>query len=469
MNPAPSASLSPTRRRFLAQAGSFLTAALGSRLAAPLLAAEQRGARSPGDVPVMGIVEWYCAYLNYGVMPPDDGVIEDCVAVHQAAGINHIVWAVGRAAIEYHSADPRNTLMGELGTRRLQSTPAGEDPAIWEKVGGLLRRECLVRRAIAVCRERKVTSWGRLGMNRHYGTPQTLHVTSKFSRDNPGYRELSRSGNVDGGRLCFAIKAVQAERLRILTEVQSLGFEGLVLDYCRQPPIARYHPEWTEAFRKQNGSDPRSLAAALDARLPWFQFRADALTEFMREVRVQMRKQEGTLGRPCQLIARIPATSLVSNLAAGLDVARWLKEDLIDGVMLSPLVFCLEAKELDFAGYVALAHRAGKTCIGGLGSLDVMQNHVPRNTGFFAPGPMYQMVHRQYEAGVDAMSVYQTESSLRMDYLQEHLLRVRNRAAVAGRAAPMPGSLVGYDWHSAGHSKGTFKGYSLTGTGGEPL
>lgn len=419
---------------------------------------------SKSPKPVLGIAEWYCYYVNFDTPPPESDLVEQCVDAHQAVGINHLVWSVGRAVVDYHSSNPRNTLLGELG-----SSVGGDD---WSAVIRPLRKECLVRRAIKVSGERGMKFWGRLGMNRHYGGAKSIGVTSRFSQNNPRFRERRRDGKVDASRLCYAFDEVQTERLDILEEVQQMGVDGLVLDYCRQPPIARYHPRWIELFQQSGGQDPRSWKTpTLDQLTPWFQFRADCLTRFMRDLRKRVRAGELKSGRACPVIARVPCTSLVSNLAAGLDVAAWLREDLVDGLMLSPLVFCASEREPRFADYTKLAHQHGKTCVGGLGSLELIRNHVPRNTGFFHPAPMYRLLARQYEGGVDAMSVYQSESLARMDYLREHLRRVGDPAAVRVRAVSgEPKDIspwLGYDWHTS--RKGRFAGYDLAGAGANAL
>ena len=399
--------------------------------------------------PVLGIAEWVCYYGNFDVLPPEDAV-EQTVDAHEAVGIRHFVWAIGRAVVDYHSSNPRNTLVGDLGPK-----DRSKESQIGSALLRLTRRECQFRRAIKVCRERGMKFWGRLCMNRYYNHPHPSGGNSRFGRDNPQCIERARGGGEDRTRLCYAFDEVREERLDILTEVQQLGVDGLLLDFCRQPPITRYHPRWVELYRKAGGHDPRSLKEpTLEQLMPWYQFRADVMTRFMQELRKRVRAGEGQASRPCPIIVRVSATSVLSNLAAGLDVAAWIREDLVDGVMLSPLVFCPQAKELAFEDYVKIAHQHGKTCIGGLGSLDLIQNHVPTNTGFFRPKPMYRLLDRQYAAGVDAMSVYQSESLARMDYLREHLPLVGDPAAVKARAAADPDrqdqSCIGYDWHNLG-------------------
>lgn len=187
------------------------------------------------------------------------------------------------------------------------------------------------------------------------------------------------------------------------------------------------------------------------------------MTGFPRDLRTRLWQGTEKTAQPGPVLARIPATSLLSNLAAGFDLAAWLREDLVEGTMLSPLVFCPQAPKPLYADHVQLAHRYGTICAGGLGSLELIRNHVPKNTEFFRPEPMCRLLEHQYAAGVDAMSVYQTGTLARMDYLRDHMRLLANREAVRARAAQgrneQVSAWLGYDWHTS--REGRFRGYEL--------
>ena len=245
--------------------------------------------RSMSDKPVIGIAEWGVYYQNYDVVPPEEGAIEQTIEAHETVGINHLAWAIGRAVVEYHSSNPRNTLVGELGPE-----DGDRGSSISATRLRLVRKECQFRRAIKVCRERGMKFWGRLCMNRYYNNPESRSGNSRFGEENPQFWERTRTGGQDRGRLCYAFDEVQEERLDILTEVQQLGVDGLVLDFCRQPPITRYHPRWVELYVKSGGRDPRSWKdPTFEQLIPWFQFRANVVTEFMRELRKRIHAGEG--------------------------------------------------------------------------------------------------------------------------------------------------------------------------------
>jgi len=399
-------------------------------------------------MPVMGISEWMCYYANYGLPGGErPEVIEECVEAHLECGVDQIVWNCGRSVVDYWSELPGATRMCEDGTR------AGSRD--WSFVAELMQKVCPLRRAMEVCRARGATILGRLAMNHHYGGRGYEAITSRFAREHPQYHERSRLGSKVPHRLCYGIEEVRQERLDILLEIQRVGVDGVVLDFCRQMPILMYHEALVGPYVSERGVDPRSIDSA-DPRdyADWFQYRADVLTAFMRELRRQVRRQEADLGKPCGILARVPDSAPWLMLAFGLDVERWCSEDLVDGTMLSPFPVCLDEPGGYPEYHVGVAHRHGKLCIGGIGSKHLIENDTDRNTGFFHSQPVYELASVQYAAGVDGMSLYQSETLVRMDYLRSFVREVGHRDLVARRARELPRPEfpphypIGMDWHA---------------------
>jgi hypothetical protein len=139
-------------------------------------------------------------------------------------------------------------------------------------------------------------------------------------------------------------------------------------------PLLRYHPALVEPFVAESGVDPREIDSDdVDAYETWFQYRADVLTGFMDELRKAVRKQEGELGRRCPIIARVPDNARWLMLAYGLDTERWCAEDLVDGLMLSPFPNTREDLDLHVEYHAAVAHKHGKVCVGGVGSMGLQK------------------------------------------------------------------------------------------------
>ena len=403
-------------------------------------------AASGNERPVFGISEWMCYYANYDKPCPGPGALDECVDLHLRAGCDHLVWNLGRSVVDYWSELPHITRMCENGDQ--------VGSISWSFVHKVMDEVCPLRHALALCRDRGAQLWGRLGMNRHYGRTDWIGVTSRFALDNPAFREVTKPGNEDASRLCYALAEVRRERLDILLECQRIGVDGLVLDFCRQMPMLLYHPALVEPFMAETGVNPRAIDSDdFEQYRAWFQYRADVLTEFMTELRRAVRAQEGQLGRRCPIVARVPDNARWLMLAYGLDSERWCAEDLVDGLMLSPFPLTREDLDLHVSYHTAAAHKHGKLCIGGVGAKGLIESRVEKNTGFYAPQPAYALAARQYAAGVDGMSLYQSETLVRMEYLAQLLSDVGVPAVVAEQANALPRPTrprpeIGMDWHA---------------------
>lgn len=177
---------------------------------------------------------------------------------------------------------------------------------------------------------------------------------------------------------------------------QRIDVDGLILDFCRQMPMLMYHDALVNPYMKERDTDPLSIDSTdPDNYMDWFQYRSDVLTGFMRRLRAEVRKQEKELERPCPIIDRVPDNVPWLMIAYGLDIERWCGEDLVDGTMLSPLPVCVEDKDRYPEYHISVAHKHGKICIGGIGSLNLIKNGVHKSTGFFHRKPVYKMAHRQ--------------------------------------------------------------------------
>lgn len=402
-----------------------------------------------GQGAVLGISEWQNHYRGDepGINTPK--IIDECVEAHLDAGIDGIVWNVGRATILYHSDLPHTTYQYELGF-----IPKPQRVSC-KYVLDVLEQCCPLRRAIQLGHANGILILGRLSMNRFYGTPQMVDSTSRFYQDHPEWVEVGKLGHPIHSRMCYAIPGVQQERMDILLEVQRIGVDGLVLDFCRQMPILGYHGATVEPYIKETGTDP----LAIDTTEPhdyteWFQYRANILTGFMRRLRAEVRRQEEDLGRPCPIVARVPDYARWLMVACGLDIETWFADDLIDMTMLSPFPRIKD----DLGSYpdyhVQIAHQHGKLCIGGVGSQGLQlkgQQDLPGAKVEYA----CLVAHHQRCAGVDGMSLYQSESLCRKAYLSEMIRHLDDREWLAKAAAGVeePRSdderyYIGRDWHS---------------------
>lgn len=302
-----------------------------------------------GHVELRGIAELRCWINHVSWQYPTGHDTEACLDAHRAAGINHVAWELGRSVLAYHSRLPEATCWG----RHDRPGELGERPEIERMLG----ERCSLRVAIRHARARNMTLYGRMSMNRYY---RPGFKRSRWADQHPEFMEIGKDGMVDPSRLCYGVPEVRRERIAILREAAEIGCDGLLLDFCRQPPFLRFHPALVNPWREEHGSDPADLRLA-DGQpyLDWCRYRADFLTGFMRELR-QALDESPKLGHervPVQV--RVPNDGLGANLIAGLDIARWCEEGLVDELAPSELHWLVEYRDFDDAPYIELGRRYG--------------------------------------------------------------------------------------------------------------
>ncbi len=440
----------------------FCRATLATGVAALSGVNAQETKQTPTDVLLrgksFGISEWQNHYRGDepGIGTAD--IIDECVEVHRTAGLDGIIWNAGRATILYHSNLPHTTRQFELGF-----VPKPQRVSC-QYVLDVLEQCCPLRRAIRLGHASDMPILGRLCMNRFYGTPASIDSTSRFYQKHPDWVEVGKLGQPIVHKMCYAIAGVQQERLDILLEIQRIGVDALVLDFCRQMPILAYHKSIVEPYMRKTGSDPRKINGANPKDYAeWFQYRADILTKFMRGLRSKQRKQEAVLGRKCPIVVRIPDYDKWLLIACGIDIESWFSDGLIDASMLSPFPRIQDDLRSHTGYHVELAHRHGKPCLGGVGSKGLqLKGQKPLPVERQADIKYaYSVAHRQHHAGVDGMSIYQSESLCRKKYLSELVRNLSDRewmvSAAEGIKSTMlddPRYFVGKDWHSSLGSEG---------------
>lgn len=406
-----------------------------------------------------GISEWQNHYVGDepGISTPT--IIDQCVEAHSKAGLDGIVWNAGRATILYHSDLPHTTRQYELGF-----VPKPNRVSC-QYVLDVLEQCCPLRRAIRLGRASDMPILGRLSMNRFYGQPANIDSTSRFYQEHPDWVETGRLGQPIVHKMCYAIPGVQQERMDILLEIQRIGVDALVLDFCRQMPILAYHKSIVEPFIDQHGFDPLKIRSTEpDDYAEWFHYRASILTGFIKRLRAEVRRQERELKRRCPIIARVPDYTRWLMVACGLDVATWFAGDLIDATMLSPFPRIKDDLRSYPEEHVHLAETHGKLCLGGVGSKGLQlkgQCPLPEEQATANVPYAYRVAASLHRAGVHGMSLYQSESLSRIPYLSDLVGNLTNREwmerVAAGVPDPEPAApeyVIGKDWHSTAGSEG---------------
>lgn len=320
------------------------------------------------------------------------GEVENMLQAHLDCGISEVAWHLGRSVLKYHSDLPQATLYS--GDERPQTKPIGQAMA----------ERCCLRAALDFAENHGITLWGRLAMNRHYAGGYGGGLTSEWSASHPEWHCVGKDGIRDGSRMSYFFPEVRRERIDILCEAARIGCHGLMLDFCRQIPIMRYHPEVVAAYRQKAGVDPRELPVGSPEFMEWARFRAGFVTDFMRELRAALSTIESDIGRKVPVIARIPDLGLEMNVIESCDVRTWAEDGLIDIICTDPFHWVdLPEYPETVQPYVRLGADHGIPVWGGCNTTPMAD--MPVN-----PIPMLRRVLRQYREGVDGIALYQTDT-----------------------------------------------------------
>jgi hypothetical protein len=109
---------------------------------------------------------------------------------------------------------------------------------------------------------------------------------------------------------------------------------------CEMNAIWDFAPAAVARFREETGVDP---TADPDPPEPWYRFRCDHLTEFMRRLRRRTDEIGSRLGRRIRIAVQVSGEwsilrekgrvrAVSQNFLAGFDVGRWAREGLVDAV-----------------------------------------------------------------------------------------------------------------------------------------
>ena len=356
---------------------------------------------------IWGVVELGCWIGHFPHAMPTGHDAEDCIHAHINCGITHLVWELGRSVLTYHSNLPAATCAG------IDENIEGLDTRA-RAIASMYRERCQLRAALSYAKRKGLVIYGRLCMNRHY-RPGSL-ARSAFAQNHPEWCELKKDGWMDPTRLCYAMPEYRQERVAILQEAAEIGCDGLCLDFCRQPPAVRYHPAFVNSYREKTGNDPRKLSLS-DRKdfLHWCQYRADSVTDLLRELKVAVDPVRERYDRKTPVQVRIPNDGFEANLIAGLDVTTWCKERLVDELALSELRWLAEYQEWDDRPYIQLGKENGipiyasSSCLpkqpGGWGG-----KVNPRGVN---PLVLARRTLRSLEAGAQGISLYQSDTGVR--------------------------------------------------------
>jgi len=350
------------------------------------------------EFPLTGIDDWLEYFIGAARIHQDQ--IRAILQGQNEIGITRVAWSVARSWVEYESALPE--------TSRFPVKPIAEaklvypEAVVYEGKSRILDLACPWRTALREAKSLGMTLEAWMGMNRHYGADTLGGIASSewFVRHPEWRRWRKNAKSADRGEVSFYFPEVREERLRILEEMVSLGARHLVLDTTRQVPMLLYHPEMVAEYLRLFARDPQNIDVSdRENYHHWIAWRADFFTQLLRDLR---RRTMATGEGRVEISVRIPATDLVTNMAMGLDVETWLKEKLIDRLMLNPLEVSGGGGLVPVTPYLDLCRKANVSVTVGIGAT------------WMSPASLPAALRRAgglHAAGVTALDLYEAETA----------------------------------------------------------
>ncbi|MEZ6089268.1 MAG: GDSL-type esterase/lipase family protein [Pirellulaceae bacterium] len=153
---------------------------------------------------------------------------------------------------------------------------------------------------------------------------------SEFYESHPEWRCVDYDGTPTM-HLSYAVEEVQDHLIDVYRETLERGADGVGFLFHRGMPIMLWEEPFCERFRSKFGDDPRELKED-DPRVS--QLRAEIVTEFVRKIRSLLDETSRSRDSGHQRLKLAVSTFATAddNQKFGLDVERWIDEELIDQI-----------------------------------------------------------------------------------------------------------------------------------------
>lgn len=186
--------------------------------------------------------------------------------------------------------------------------------------------------------------------------PYEDYFTSDFYDAHAEWRCRDRDGT-PAPRLSFAVPEVRQHLLRVFREVLQARPDGLNILYNRGMPLILWEDAFCQRFREVYGEEARVVPED-DPRL--YALRGEFMTEWMREVRHLLDDQQKRCGLRNQLkLSAMCLETEADNRMFGLDVARWVREGLLDQIGVYRASQHTSGKPIDLAWYKRITAGTG--------------------------------------------------------------------------------------------------------------
>lgn len=291
--------------------------------------------------------DWFNAWGSFG-RPSVVRILDQC----RQAGIRKVYWRSFLGARAHYHSRLEPIAWGGEGIER----PGYEARP---RLAYDLREWDPLKDAVAVAHELglQLSAWPTI-----YEETHVQLVTTEFAAAHPEYWWTARDGRRRASKLSFGYPEVRRRKLDLIREQADYGVDDVCLDFFRENQLYHqrheellpkqevddngvcvygYEPPIVDAFRARTGLDPHAVDNA-DER--WVRFRAGYLTEFMRELREDMRRRGVTITVNVRSMNRClapfpywepEAAPTNSLLGSFVDWPTWVEEGLVDEVMVN--------------------------------------------------------------------------------------------------------------------------------------
>jgi hypothetical protein len=165
--------------------------------------------------------------------------------------------------------------------------------------------------------------------------PSPDEELTDFAAQHPGWwaldRDHTRTLEMGGKRLMsLVVPEVRAHEIELyLALLDDTGGDGIQVEFVSLNEDANgitifgYESPMVDAFRRASGKDPKTLS---NQDPDWVQFRADQVTECMRELRQRLKRKDPNA------VLSVAASNREQGdyIKVGQDWSRWVAEDLFD-------------------------------------------------------------------------------------------------------------------------------------------
>ena len=237
----------------------------------------------------------------------------------------------------------------------------------------------------------------------------------KFYWDNQHLAILDPEGNPTS-HLSLAFPEVRSRFVSLIKEMVDYGVEGAHVHFNRSRPFVLYEEPVVESFMEKYEEDARKLSQT-DPR--WLVHRAGYVTQFLRDIRTMLDEVEAKTGKRPGMAQTVPAT-IESCLQNAVDVETWIKEGLVDHLIIHPVYIHKPESFSEIARFKKLTEGT---------DVKIYADVYPRHN----PAEAYaEKIPAVYSAGADGLCMWDTNMRFMRASEWAMIKRLGHREELAG-------------------------------------